>query len=446
MGRRLAVAFGIPMARLGSRPVDRVSLRPKGFGRAGPIACPATRRWPAFPGDHNLAENPGATPLTLQRDGGDGPTYDYLIVGCGLYGATFARLATDAGRRCLLIDKRPHIGGNCHTTARHGINVHTYGAHIFHTSNRVVWDFMHRFADFNNYINSPKAFSHGKLYSLPFNMNTFHELWQVHTPEQALLKIEAQRFRGEPSNLEEQALSLVGTDIYTTLIRDYTTKQWGRHPSELPAFIIKRLPLRFTFNNNYFNDRYQGIPIGGYTALFERMLEGIEVRLQTDYFENRPYFDSLASKTVYTGCIDEFFDHSHGRLEYRSLDFEHDLIESTNHQGNAVVNYCDHSVAYTRTIEHKHFESSPSEVTIVTREYPQDCTPDRIPYYPVNSLANQNTYNLYRERAQALPNHIFGGRLSEYKYMDMHVVVEAAMNRLRSELKQAEPLAAGNEQ
>ena len=377
--------------------------------------------------------------MSDHQDANTPPAYDYLIVGCGLYGATFARLATDAGLRCLLIDKRPHIGGNCHTTAQHGINVHTYGAHIFHTSNAAVWAFMHRFADFNNYVNSPKAIANGKLYSLPFNMNTFHELWQVHTPDQARAKIEAQRFRGEPSNLEEQALSLVGTDIYTTLIRDYTTKQWGRHPRELPAFIIKRLPLRFTFNNNYFNDRHQGIPIGGYTGLFERMLEGIEVRLQTDYLEARDAFDALAHKTVYTGCIDEFFDHTYGRLEYRSLAFEHDVIESANHQGNAVINYCDNSVAHTRTIEHKHFESSTSEVTVVTREYPQDCTADRIPYYPVNSIANQHTYSLYRERAEAMPNHIFGGRLSEYKYMDMHVVVEAAMNRFRTEQKQAEP-------
>jgi UDP-galactopyranose mutase len=379
-----------------------------------------------------------------QRDRGDGHAeaalaYDYLIVGCGLYGASFARLATDAGFRCLIIDKRPHIGGNCHTENRHGINVHSYGAHIFHTSNKIVWDFVHRFADFNNYVNSPKAFSGDRLYSLPFNMNTFYELWQVHTPDQARERIESQRFRGEPVNLEEQALSLVGTDIYTTLIRDYTQKQWGRHPRELPAFIIKRLPLRFTFNNNYFNDRYQGIPIGGYTQLFSRMLEGIEVKLNTDYLEQRYYFDSLAAKTVYTGCIDEFFGHDDGRLEYRSLRFDHALFDYPNHQGNAVINYCDNSVPHTRTIEHKHFENSQSDYTVVTHEYPQDCDGDRIPYYPVNSEQNQNTYARYRDRAAQLPNHIFGGRLSEYKYMDMHVVIEAAMNRFRSEQKQAAP-------
>lgn len=365
------------------------------------------------------------------------PSYDYLIVGCGLYGATFARLATDAGLRCLVIDKRPHIGGNCHTEKKYGINIHTYGAHIFHTSNKAVWDFINRFAEFNNYINSPKAISNGRLYSLPFNMNTFHELWQVQTPQQARDRIESQRFRGEPANLEEQALSLVGTDIYNTLIRDYTKKQWGRHPKELPAFIIKRLPLRFTFNNNYFNDRYQGIPIGGYTDLFKRMLTGIEVKINTDYFEAQNYFNTLAKKVVYTGCIDEFFGHAHGRLEYRSLDFEHDVYEQENYQGNAVVNYCDDSASYTRKIEHKHFENSSSDVTVVTREYPRDGTPDRIPYYPVNSESNQKIYALYKEKAASLPTHIFGGRLSEYKYMDMHVVIESAMNRFRSECKQA---------
>lgn len=361
--------------------------------------------------------------------------YDYLIVGCGLYGATFARLATDAGLRCLLIDKRDHIAGNCYTESRAGVNVHMYGAHIFHTSNKFVWDFVHRFADFNNYINSPKALSGGRLYSLPFNMNTFYELWRVATPAQARQRIEAQRFRGEPSNLEEQALSLVGTDLYTTLIRDYTRKQWGKHPRDLPAFIIKRLPLRFTFNNNYFNDRYQGIPIGGYTALFERMLAGIEVRLGVDYFHDRAALDALADRVLYTGCIDEFFDHEQGRLEYRSLRFEHAVVDSENHQGNAVINYCDDSVPYTRTIEHKHFEASQSEQTVVTREYPESCGEGRIPYYPVNNDDNQRIYALYRDRSKVMPKHIFGGRLSEYKYMDMHVVIESAINRFRIEAK-----------
>jgi UDP-galactopyranose mutase len=366
-------------------------------------------------------------------EGGETASYDYLIVGCGLYGATFARLATDAGLRCLVIDQRPHIGGNCYSENREGIHVHTYGAHIFHTSNRHVWDFVHRFAEFNNYINSPKAISGGQLYSLPFNMNTFYELWQIRSPEEAQERIQSQRFRGEPRNLEEQALSLVGSDIYTTLIRDYTSKQWGRHPRDLPPFIIKRLPLRFTFNNNYFNDRYQGIPIGGYTQLFVKMLEGIEVRLNTDYLQSRSHLDSLARKTVFTGCIDAFFDHNCGRLEYRSLRFEHELLNKPNHQGNAVVNYCDNSVDYTRILEHKHFDNSPSEVTIITREYPQDCSDQAIPYYPVNDNANQILYQKYKEQATGLQRHIFGGRLSEYKYMDMHVVVEAAMNRFRSE-------------
>jgi len=368
-----------------------------------------------------------------QDEGGEAVQYDYLIVGCGLYGATFARLACDAGLRCLVIDQRSHIGGNCYTECRHGINVHEYGAHIFHTSNRYVWEFVQRFAEFNNYVNSPKAMSGGRLYSLPFNMNTFYELWQIHDPQQARERIDSQRFRGEPSNLEEQALSLVGTDIYTTLIRDYTSKQWGRHPRELPPFIIKRLPLRFTFNNNYFNDRYQGIPIGGYTQLFVNMLKGVEVRLNTDYFQSREYLDSLARKTVFTGCIDAFFSHGHGRLEYRSLRFDHQLLATENHQGNAVVNYCDDSVDYTRILEHKHFEGSPSDVTVITHEYPQACDERSIPYYPVNSAANQNLYARYREQAESLGRHIFGGRLSEYKYMDMHVVVEAAMNRFRRE-------------
>jgi len=367
---------------------------------------------------------------------GDTPAYDLLIVGCGLYGATFARLATDAGLRPLLIDQRRHIGGNCYTEKRDGIHVHAYGAHIFHTSNRHVWDFVNRFAEFNNYINSPKALSGGRLYSLPFNMNTFHELWQVRTPAEARGRIDAQRFQGEPSNLREQALSLVGEDIYETLIRHYTRKQWGKDPTELPAFIIKRLPLRFTYDNNYFNDRWQGIPIGGYTRLFERMLEGIEVRLGIDYLADRQALDGLARCVVFTGCIDAFFDHAEGALEYRSLDFEHDVFETENHQGNAVINYCDPEPAHTRTIEHKHFDpaGSRSEVTVVTREYPRACRDHAIPYYPVNDAINQAIHRRYRDRASALPHVIFGGRLSEYRYMDMHVVIEAAMNRARSVL------------
>ena len=362
--------------------------------------------------------------------------YDYLIVGCGLFGATFARLATDAGKRCLIIDRRPHIGGNCYTENQEGINVHRYGAHIFHTSNKAVWAFVNRFADFNNYINSPKALSGGKLYSLPFNMNTFYELWQTRTPVEARQKIDSQRFHGEPTNLEEQALSLVGKDIYETLMRDYTRKQWGKDPCELPAFIIKRLPLRFTYDNNYFTDRYQGIPIGGYTALFKAMLEGIEVRLNVDFLDDRTQLMSLARTVVYTGCIDQYFNYKLGRLEYRSLDFENSIEEQENFQGNAVINYCDTREPFTRIIEHKHFEAANSPVTLITREYPKACSGDAIPYYPVNDPANQSLYRRYQELAQGADNVMFGGRLSEYKYMDMHVVIESAMNRFRSETRQ----------
>jgi UDP-galactopyranose mutase len=367
----------------------------------------------------------------------DTPTYDYLIVGCGLFGATFARLATDAGQRCLIVERRPHIGGNCYTERQESINVHRYGAHIFHTSNKAVWAFVHRFAEFNNYINSPKAISGDKLYSLPFNMNTFYELWQTRTPDEARQKIASQRFSGEPTNLEEQALSLVGKDIYETLIRDYTRKQWGKDPRDLPAFIIKRLPLRFTYDNNYFSDRYQGIPIGGYTALFEAMLEGIEVRLNVDFFAHRSALDRLAHKVVYTGCIDQYFDYALGRLEYRSLEFDNAVVETDNFQGNAVINYCDMREPFTRIIEHKHFEGSNSPVTVITREYPRPCSGDAIPYYPVNDAHNQGLYRRYQELSQGTENVIFGGRLSEYKYMDMHVVIESAMNRFRSESRQA---------
>lgn len=359
--------------------------------------------------------------------------YDYLIVGSGLFGTTFARLATDAGKSCLIIDKRSHIAGNCYTENVKGINVHKYGAHIFHTSNEFVWDFVNKFAEFNNYINSPKAISNdGKLYSLPFNMNTFYELWGTRSPEHAKTIIESQRFVGRPTNLEEQALSLVGTDIYEILIKDYTQKQWGKHPSELPAFIIKRLPLRFTFDNNYFNDKYQGIPIGGYTKMFEKILYGIEVKLNTDYFSDREYFNSIANTIVYTGCIDEFFDYEFGDLEYRSLRFDEQIKQTDNYQGNAVINYCQKYPKYTRTIEHKHFEKVDTDVTVVTYEYPQDYKKGLIPYYPINNSSNQKKYSNYKEKSKLLTNVIFGGRLSEYKYMDMHVVIESAFNKFRS--------------
>lgn len=359
--------------------------------------------------------------------------YDYLIVGCGLFGATFARLATDAGKSCLVIDKRLHIAGNCYTEEVERINVHKYGAHIFHTSNNVVWNFVNRFSKFNNYINSPKAVSNdGKLYSLPFNMNTFYELWGTKSPEHAKLIIESQKFQGTPTNLEEQALSLVGKDIYETLIKDYTEKQWGRSATKLPTFIIKRLPLRFTFDNNYFNDIYQGIPIGGYTKMFEKILDRIEVRLNTDYFSDRQYFNSIANKTVYTGCIDEFFDYEFGELDYRSLRFEHEIKETDNYQGNAVINYCQKHPRYTRTIEHKHFEKASTNKTVVTFEYPIEYSKGLIPYYPINNDYTSNIHLKYREKSKSLTNFIFGGRLSEYKYMDMHVVIESAMNKFKS--------------
>lgn len=357
--------------------------------------------------------------------------YDYLIVGCGLYGITFARLATDMGKSCLVIDKRNHIGGNCYTENIEGINVHKYGAHIFHTSNRVVWDFVNRFADFNNYINSPKAYSKGKLYSLPFNMNTFYEMWGVTDPEEAVDIINSQKFQGIPTNLEQQALFLVGKDIYETLIKEYTEKQWGKKAVDLPSFIIKRLPLRYTFDNNYFNDRYQGIPIGGYTKMFENMLEGIEVKLNTDYFQSKKYFDSIANNIVYTGCIDEFFNYEFGKLEYRSLRFEHKILDIKNYQGNAVINYCDYNIPYIRLLEHKHFEKNNTSKTVITFEYPENYTQNKIPYYPINNDYNQEIYKKYNNKSKSLTNFIFGGRLSEYKYMDMHVVIESAMNKIK---------------
>lgn len=357
--------------------------------------------------------------------------YDYLIVGCGLFGTTFARLVTDAGKKCLIIDKRDHIAGNCYTENVDGINVHKYGAHIFHTSNKKVWEFVNRFAEFNNFINSPKAYSNGKLYSLPFNMNTFYELWGVKTPDSAQLILDQQRYMGPVFNLEQQALSLVGNDIYYTLIKDYTEKQWGRRAIDLPAFIIKRLPLRFTFDNNYFNDKYQGIPIGGYTKMFENMLDGIEVKLNTDYFSDKKYFNSLAKTVVYTGKIDEYFDYQYGELDYRSLRFDVKRLEEENHQGNAVINYCDMSRKYTRIIEHKHFEGAKTDHTVITKEYPQTYERGLTPYYPINDDANQTLYKKYRDSAKSLTNVLFGGRLSEYKYMDMHVVIESAMNKAK---------------
>ena len=367
--------------------------------------------------------------------------YHYLIIGAGLFGATFAHLAHKAGKSVLVIEKRNHIAGNCHTENIEGINVHKYGAHIFHTSNKQVWDFVNSFAEFNRYTNSPIAKSHGKCYNLPFNMNTFNQMWGTATPDTAKKKIDEQRaetlarLKGrEPANLEEQALSLVGNDIYETLIKEYTEKQWGRKCDELPALIIKRLPLRFTYDNNYFNDRYQGIPVGGYTKMVEKMLKGIEVQLNTDYFIHRTELDSLAKKIIYTGPIDEFFDYQFGPLEYRSLQFKTEILDCDNFQGNAVVNYIDANVPYTRIIEHKHFEFGTQPKTVVTQEYPQDWFLGKERFYTVNDAQNSTIYAKYKNLAESQSKVIFGGRLGEYKYYDMDDVIEQAMTVARQEL------------
>ena len=360
-------------------------------------------------------------------------TYDYLIVGAGLYGAVFACEATRRGKKCLVIDKRNHVGGNVYTQTIEGINVHTYGAHIFHTSNKHIWDYVNSFVEFNRYTNSPIAHYRGKLYNLPFNMNTFYQLWGVQTPEEARQKIDEQRAQyqhlTEPANLEEQALVLGGKDIYETLIKGYTEKQWGRPATQIPAFIIRRLPFRFTFDNNYFNDSYQGVPIGGYTRLIQRMLEGIEVRTGINYFEHKAELEALADTTVYTGKIDEFFGYQFGKLEYRSLHFEHEILDMPNYQGNAVVNYTEREVPYTRIIEHKHFEFGTQEKTIITREYPHEFSKDNESYYPVNDAANQALLQQYQALASRTEKVHFGGRLAEYKYYDMSPVIENALNQ-----------------
>lgn len=362
--------------------------------------------------------------------------YDFLIVGAGLFGATAAHVLTRRGKRCLVIDKRPHIGGNVYTENVNGINVHKYGAHIFHTSNKDVWDFVNSFIEFNRYTNSPVTNYKGKLYNLPFNMNTFYQMWGVITPEQAAAKIEEQRRESgiiNPRNLEEQAISLIGKDIYYTLIKDYTEKQWGRKATELPAFIIRRLPVRFTFDNNYFNDKYQGIPIGGYTKLVEKLLGEIEAKLDTDYFENRKYFDSIADKVIYTGEIDRYFDYRFGHLEYRTVSFETELLEGVaNYQGNAVVNYTDAETPYTRIIEHKHFEFGNQPDTVISKEYSKEWKPGDEPYYPVNDERNGALYTRYKTLADNQEKVIFGGRLAEYKYYDMHQVIENALRLVDS--------------
>jgi UDP-galactopyranose mutase len=368
-----------------------------------------------------------------------GKEYDYLIVGAGLYGAIFAHEATKRGKKCLVIDKRDHIGGNIYTKSVEGINVHTYGAHIFHTSNKKIWDYVNSFVEFNRYTNSPVANYNGELYNLPFNMNTFYQLWKVKTPEEAKAKLEEQigdAFVENPQNLEEQAMSLVGKDIYFKLIKSYTEKQWGRKATELPAFIIKRLPVRFTFDNNYFNDTYQGIPNGGYTKIVEKMLEGIEVRTSVDYFKDREMLNHFASTVVYTGMIDEFYDYRFGTLEYRSLRFEHETLDKENYQGNAVVNYTDGETPFTRIIEHKHFEFGTQEKTVITREYPSEWKKGDEPYYPVNDARNEEMFKQYKELSRSEENVIFGGRLADYKYYDMHHVVGIALKKVAEVFKE----------
>ena len=363
--------------------------------------------------------------------------YDYLIVGAGPFGAVFAYEAKKRGKRVLVIDKRSHTGGNMYCEKVEGINVHKYGAHIFHTSNKEVWDYVNQFCTFNNYINSPIANYKGEIYNLPFNMNTFNRLWGVVTPQEAKKKIESQVKESnitEPKNLEEQAISLVGKDIYEKLIKGYTEKQWGRQCTELPAFIIKRLPVRYTYDNNYFNDKYQGIPEGGYNVIFDKLLEGIDVELDTDFFEKKEELLQKADKIVFTGMIDQYFDYQYGVLEYRSLRFEHETLDEENHQGNAVVNYNEREVPYTRIIEHKHFEFGKQPKTVITREYPAEWKQGDEPYYPVNNDKNAEIFKKYQELAQKEENVIFGGRLADYRYYDMHHVFERALEVVKEEL------------
>ena len=369
--------------------------------------------------------------------------YDYLIIGSGLYGATFAHLARKRGKRCLVIDKRTHLGGNLYCENIEGIVVHKYGAHIFHTSSKVVWDFVNSIVEFNRYTNSPVANYKGKLYNLPFNMNTFYQMWGVTTPEDARKKIEEQKREAivimqkkgicEPQNLEEQALSLVGRDIYEMLIKGYTEKQWGRSCTELPSFIIKRLPVRFVFDNNYFNDCYQGIPLGGYNRLIDGLLEGIDTMTETDFFDNRSYWQTVADKIVFTGKIDEFYNYCFGRLEYRTVRFEEEVINTCNFQGNAVINYTEREIPYTRIIEHKHFEMFGTEIeknpkTIISREYSTEWKEGMESYYPVNDERNNQLYKKYKMLADSESNILFGGRLAEYKYYDMAPIIEKVIN------------------
>lgn len=362
--------------------------------------------------------------------------YDYLVVGAGLFGSVFAYEANKIGKKCLIIDRRSHIGGNVYCENIEGINTHKYGAHIFHTSNKKIWNYVNQFVEFNRYTNSPIANYKGEIYNLPFNMNTFNKLWGVITPQEAKLKIEEQVIAAsitEPTNLEEQAISLVGTDIYSKLIKGYTEKQWGRNATELPAFIIKRLPVRFTYDNNYFNDKYQGIPEGGYNVIIEKMLEGIDVQLDTDFFKNRDELEAQTEKIVFTGMIDEFYNYQFGNLEYRSLRFENELLDIENYQGNAVINYTDREIPYTRVIEHKHFEFGKQEKTVITKEYSTECTPNDEPYYPINDDKNNELFSKYKQLAEKEKKVIFGGRLADYKYYDMHHIIYHALEAVEME-------------
>lgn len=375
--------------------------------------------------------------------------YDFLIVGSGLFGSTFAYLAKQKGKRCLVIDKRSHLGGNIYCENIEGVNVHKYGAHIFHTSNKQVWDFVNSIVEFNRYTNSPVANYKGKLYNLPFNMNTFYQMWGVTTPDDAIAKIEEQKAEAvakmkddgvtEPRNLEEQAKTLIGTDIYERLIKGYTEKQWGRKCTELPAFIIKRLPVRLVFDNNYFNDKYQGIPVGGYNKLIDGLLDGIETRTGVDFSTLKGTWHDIADKLVYSGAIDEYFDYCYGKLEYRTVKFETEILDTANYQGNAVVNYTEREVPYTRVIEHKHFEMFGQEVydcpkTVISKEYSTEWQQGMEPYYPVNDKRNNELADKYREKAKTEKDVIFGGRLAEYKYYDMAPIIETVFEKINIEL------------
>ena len=361
--------------------------------------------------------------------------YDYLIVGAGLFGSIFAHEMMKKGKKCLVIERRDHIGGNVYTELEENINVHKYGAHIFHTNNKEVWEYINQFADFNRYTNSPLANYKGQLYNLPFNMNTFYQMWGVKTPGEAKAKIDEQKADSNienPKNLEEQAISLIGKDIYEKLVKGYTEKQWGRKCNELPSFIIKRLPVRYTFDNNYFNDLYQGIPIGGYTKIIEKMLDGIEVKLNTDFFDDKEKWLNIADKIIFTGMIDQYYDYRYGELEYRGLNFEFETLDVENYQGNAVINYTDSETLFTRIIEHKHFESSESSKTIITREYPKTWMRGEEAYYPLNDEKNSELFKKYQELAEKEDKVIFGGRLGMYQYYDMWQVIDEALKLVKS--------------